>query len=68
MRLKAGTVALLTSVAAVSCLIALEPAAAGFFNFTPNPPPIPEIDGPAGIAAIALLVGVVAILYQKIRK
>jgi hypothetical protein len=71
MRLKAGTVALFTSVAAASCLIALEPAAAGFFNFTPNPPaptPIPEIDGPAGIAAIALLVGIVAILYQKIRK
>jgi len=53
------------------CLATIDQAVAGFFNITPNPPStpaVPEFDGPGAIAAIALLVGVVAILYQKIRK
>jgi hypothetical protein len=29
---------------------------------------VPEIDGPAGIAAMALLVSVVAVLYNRARK
>jgi len=38
--------------------------------FPPAPTPVstPEIDGTAGIAAMALLAGVVAILYRKARK
>ena len=60
-----GAAAPLMGIALLASLIAPGQALAGFFYV---PPPIPEIDGPAGIAAIALLVGVVAILYQKIRK
>jgi hypothetical protein len=46
---------------------------AGFFNVPPpsappTPKPIPEIDGPGAIAAIALLGSVAAIVYQKMRK
>jgi hypothetical protein len=28
----------------------------------------PELDGPAGIAAIALLVGLVAVIYHRVRR
>ena len=31
-------------------------------------PPVPEFDGPAGIAAAALLISVAAVLYDKIKK
>lgn len=30
--------------------------------------PVPEFDGPAGIAAAALLISVAAVLYDKIKK
>ena len=52
-------------LAVILSLTMVDQAFAGFVSFTP---PVPEIDGPAGIAAIALLMGVVATLYQKIRK
>lgn len=35
---------------------------------SPSGNAVPEIDGPAGIAAIALLVSVGAVLYNKARK
>jgi hypothetical protein len=58
------------ATALLLCLVTISQAFAGFFTFTPNPTPpaVPEFDGPGAIAAIALLVGVVAILYQKVRK
>ncbi len=59
------------ATALLAWLVTIDQAFAGFFNFTPNPPTppaVPEFDGPGAIAAIALLVGVVAILYQKVRK
>jgi hypothetical protein len=59
------------ATALLICLMTINQAFAGFFNFTPNPPAppaVPEFDGPSAIAASALLVGVVAILYQKVRK
>jgi hypothetical protein len=31
-------------------------------------PPVPEFDGPAGIAAIALLISVAAVIYDKSKK
>lgn len=33
-----------------------------------TPTPTPEFDGPAGITAIALLAGIVALVYHKVRK
>jgi len=33
-----------------------------------GPSAVPELDGPAGIAAIALLVSVVAVVYYKVRR
>ena len=34
----------------------------------PGPNPVPEFDGPAGIAAAALLIAVAAVLYDKAKK
>lgn len=35
----------------------------------PGPgPSVPEFDGPAGIAAAALLISVAAVLYDKVKK
>jgi hypothetical protein len=33
-----------------------------------TPTPTPEFDGPAGITAIALLAGIVALVYHKVRR
>jgi len=64
------------ATALLICVMMIDQAYAGFFNFTPNPtttpepstPAVPEFSGPGAIAAIALLVSVVAIVYQKMRK
>ena len=52
-------------------LMTIDQAFAGWFNIIPNPPPaetpVPEIDGPAGIAAIALLASVVAMAFSRSR-
>lgn len=50
-------------------LVPIDRAFAGFFEITPTPtpPPVPEIDGSGGIAAVALLASVVAILISKSR-
>jgi len=65
MKSNVGAAALVMGLALLASFIAPDQALAGFFNV---PPPVPEIDGPGAIAAVALLAGVVAILYQKIRK
>ncbi|HEX9881212.1 MAG TPA: hypothetical protein VGA65_01770 [Hyphomicrobium sp.] len=66
------------AVAAIAlsiCVMTIDQAVAGFFHFTPNPTPpptpppaVPEFDGLGAVAAIALLVSVVAIIYQRARK
>lgn len=53
-KLKVGATALLMS------LVMIDHAFAGFFRVVR----VPEFDGPSGIAAIALLVSVVAILFR----
>ncbi len=59
-RMKVGAAALLMSV------ISLDQALAGFFHVT-GPAPVPEIDGPSGIAAIALLASIAAIFFGRSR-
>jgi hypothetical protein len=54
---KVGAVALLMS------LTMIDQAFAGFFEVT-----VPELDGPSGIAAIALLASVGALLFGGSRK
>ncbi len=56
-KMTVGTTALLMS------LTMIDQAFAGFFEITP----VPEFDGPSGLAAIALLVGVGAILFSRSR-
>jgi hypothetical protein len=51
-------------------LMTIDQAFAGWFDIIPTPPaesPVPEIDGPAGIAAIALLASVVAMAFSRSR-
>jgi hypothetical protein len=40
---------------------------AGLLGGRPAPPPAPEIDGPAGLSAVALLISVGAIVYRKFK-
>jgi hypothetical protein len=61
MKLKIGAATLLLT------LVAIDQAAAGFFEVTPNPPPVPEFDGSSSVAVIALLASVAAIILQKSR-
>lgn len=42
-------------------------AMAGWFNIVPKPTPVPEFDGSTGVAAIALLVSVVAVVFNRRR-
>ena len=59
MKTKVGAAALLMS------LMTIDQAFAGFF---PTPPAsVPEFDGPSGLAAMMLLVGVGAILFSRSR-
>jgi hypothetical protein len=54
--------------ALLMCSTMANQAAAGFFRIVPPPtPPVPEFDGPGGIAAAALLVSVVAVLFNRSR-
>jgi hypothetical protein len=46
-------------------LASINQAAAGFFDIPP--PPIPEFDGASSIAVIALLAGVVSIVWHRSR-
>jgi hypothetical protein len=57
-KMKVGATALLMS------LTMIDQAFAGFFEVTP----VPEFDGPSGLAAIALLAGVGAVLFSRSRK
>lgn len=61
MKMKVGAAALLTS------LMTIDQAFAGSFLPVITPEPVPEFDGPGGIAAIALLVSVGAILFSRSR-
>jgi hypothetical protein len=56
-KMKVGATALLMS------FVMIDQAFAGFFVVTP----VPEFDGPSGIAAIALLVSVGAVLFGRSR-
>ena len=62
------------AIALSICVMTIDQAVAGFFHFTPNPTPtptppaVPEFDGLGAVAAIALLVSVVAIIYQRARR
>ena len=42
-------------------------AFAGFLRYTPPPTPVPELDGPGALAALALLASVVAVLFNRSR-
>jgi hypothetical protein len=55
-------------IALATFVATIDQAFAGFFNFTPNPPAVPEFDGLGSVAAMALLVSVVAIAYQRARR
>ena len=51
-------------------LMTIDQAFAGWFDIIPNPPaesPVPEIDGPGAVAAIALLASVVAMAFSRSR-
>jgi hypothetical protein len=53
-------------------LMTIDQAFAGWFTIVSNPTPpaespVPEIDGPAGIAAIAFLASVVAMAFSRSR-
>jgi hypothetical protein len=56
-KMTVGATALLMS------LTMIDQAFAGFFVVTP----VPELDGPSGLAAIALLAGVGAVLFSRSR-
>jgi hypothetical protein len=58
MKVKVGATALLMS------LMTVNHAFAGFFNIVP---PVPEFDGPSGIAVIALLAGLAAVVFNRTR-
>ena len=56
-------------IAAAFCIALPQLLLAGNPNFeTPSPTLAPEFDGPAGITAIALLAGIVALAYQRARR
>ncbi len=63
-----GTKMQVSAAALLASLMTINQAFAGFF---PTPPPapaaVPEFDGSSGIAAIALLVSVGAILFSRSR-
>jgi hypothetical protein len=59
-KMKVGAAALLS-------LMTTSQAFAGFFPLPPAPAAVPEFDGSSGIAAIALLVSVGAILFGASR-
>jgi hypothetical protein len=67
MKVQLNRAALWTAFAVVMSLTMVDQAFAGFGSFTPppTPEPIPEIDGPAGLAAIALLSSVAAIMFGR---
>jgi hypothetical protein len=73
MKSKLSATALWMSSAVIAGLMTMNQAfAVGSYTPPPAPtsstPAVPEFDGPGAIAAIALLVSVVAIVYQKMRK
>ena len=55
MKMKVGAATLLIS------LMTASQAFAGFFNVTP----VPEFDGSSGIAVIALLAGLAAVVFNR---
>jgi MYXO-CTERM domain-containing protein len=62
---KVGTIMSKLAVALCMVLMAASPALASFWTGTPVS--VPEIDGPAGASALALLVAVGLIAYQRRR-
>jgi hypothetical protein len=67
MKVQLNRAALWTTFAVVMSLMLVDQAFAGFVSYTPppTPEPIPEIDGPAGMAAIALLSSVAAVMFGR---
>jgi hypothetical protein len=68
MKVQLNRAAIWMTFAVVMSLMMVDQAFAGFVSYTPPPPtpePVPEIDGPAGIAAIALLSSVAAVMFGK---
>ena len=59
-KMKVGATALLMT------FVMIDQAFAELFPFLP-PAPVPEFDGPSGLAAVMLLVGVGAILFSRSR-
>lgn len=73
MKSKLSATALWMGSALMAGLVTVNQAFAGLVSVTPPPstpssPSVPEFDGPGAIAAIALLVSVGAIIYQKMKK
>lgn len=68
MKVQLNRAAIWMTFAVVMSLVMVDQAFAGFVSYTPPPPtpePVPEIDGPAGIAAIALLSSVAAVMFGR---
>ncbi len=63
-----------TNVVAAALMLAvssMDRAYAGFFEIVPNTPPaapVPEFDASSGIAVLALLVSVVAIVMSRTKR
>ena len=62
-KMKVGAIALFF------CTAMMDQALAGFFRVTPAAPPaaVPEFDAGGGIAAVALLASVAAVLFSRSR-
>jgi hypothetical protein len=59
MKMKVGAATLLMS------LMTADQAFAGFWNVVPTPTPVPEFDGSSGIAVVALLAGLAAVVFNR---
>jgi hypothetical protein len=64
---KVGTIMSKLALALCMVVMAANPSLASFWTGTPGPVSVPEIDGPAGASALALLVAVGLIAYQRWR-
>jgi hypothetical protein len=54
-----------TAAAAAFLTLVTSPAWAGWFQITPKPTPVPEFDASSGVAAIALLATVAAVMVTR---
>ena len=60
-----NAVKLKLATALILSLALVDHAMAGWFNIVPKP--VPEFDGSTGVAAIALLVSVLAVVFNRRR-